>query len=101
VLGQPQVSIRDNFFDLGGNSVTMVSVHRRLVQVLERELAVVELFQFSTVEALANHLERGAPERDGEAVRQERAARRHQSADQRRAARQQRSKPTHPSDGEP
>jgi pyochelin synthetase len=90
VLTLPRVGIRDTFFDLGGDSVMMVSVHRRLSQQLERELTVVELFQFPTVETLANHLDQAAIEHDSSAARQDRASRRHHSADERRSARQQR-----------
>jgi pyochelin synthetase len=87
VLALPRVGIHDTFFDLGGDSVMMVSVHRHLTQQLQRELTVVELFQFPTVEALANHLEQAAKEPEPSSALQERVSRRHQSAEQRRHAR--------------
>lgn len=56
VLGLPQVGSADNFFDLGGSSLKIVEVQRRLEAALGQELAVTTLFQFPTVAALAGHL---------------------------------------------
>jgi amino acid adenylation domain-containing protein/non-ribosomal peptide synthase protein (TIGR01720 family) len=57
LLGFERVGIQDNFFDLGGHSLLLVQVHRRLQDLFpERELSVVELFTYSTVAALAAHL---------------------------------------------
>jgi acyl carrier protein len=55
-LGVPAINLNDNFFDLGAHSLTVAEVHARLQEVLEREIALVDLFQFSTVSALAGHL---------------------------------------------
>ncbi len=56
VLGLPEVGIHDNFFDLGGHSLLLVRVQRRLRETLDRELPLVDLFRFPTVSALAGHL---------------------------------------------
>ena len=50
------VGIHDNFFDLGGHSLLLVKVHRRLIEVLRRDVSVVDLFQYPTISALAQHL---------------------------------------------
>ncbi|HVU25273.1 MAG TPA: amino acid adenylation domain-containing protein [Opitutus sp.] len=55
-LGVEQVGREDNFFDIGGHSLLVVQVHRRLREALGRELSVVDLFKFATVRALAEHL---------------------------------------------
>ena len=55
-LGVPAVGMNDNFFDLGAHSLTVAEVQAKLQQSLEREIALVDLFQFSTVTALAGHL---------------------------------------------
>jgi amino acid adenylation domain-containing protein len=71
VLRLERVGRDDNFFDLGGHSLAMVQVQRRLREALSRELSLVELFRYPTVRALAEHLARelgqassagGAPE---------------------------------------
>ncbi len=55
-LGTIQVGPNDNFFDLGGNSMMLSRVNNRLKERLNREITMVELFQFPTVSALAAHL---------------------------------------------
>ena len=56
LLRLEKVGIHDNFFDLGGHSILMVQVHSKLRQVLNRELSMVEMFQYPTISALAKHL---------------------------------------------
>lgn len=56
IFGMDQIGIHDSFFDLGGDSLLMVEVRSRLRKRLERVIAVVELFQYPTVAALAEHL---------------------------------------------
>jgi amino acid adenylation domain-containing protein len=55
-LGVSSVGLNDNFFDLGAHSLTVAEVQARLQQDLSREVALVDLFEFSTVTALAAHL---------------------------------------------
>ena len=55
-LGLPSVGLNDNFFDLGAHSLTVAEVQAKLQDVLRREISLVDLFQFSTVSALARHL---------------------------------------------
>ena len=49
----------DNFFDLGGHSLLALRVRHRLAEQLEREVAVVDLFEYPTVRALAQYLTGG------------------------------------------
>jgi acyl carrier protein len=56
VLKVEQVGVDDNFFELGGNSLLIAQVHRRLRDELGASFALVELFKYSTVGALAQHL---------------------------------------------
>ncbi len=55
-LGLPQVGVTDNFFDLGGHSLLVVQVQRRIREVLGKEVAITDMFRFSTIRALAAHL---------------------------------------------
>jgi acyl carrier protein len=55
-LGIPSVGMNDNFFDLGAHSLTVAEVHAKLQEALRREISLLDLFQFSTVSALARHL---------------------------------------------
>ncbi len=56
ILNVESVGIHDNFFDLGGHSLMLTKLHARLQEVLGQELALVTLYQFPTVSALAESL---------------------------------------------
>ena len=58
-LGTEDVGVEDNFFDSGGHSILAVRVHREIVQRLGVDLQVTDLFRFTTVRALARHLQVG------------------------------------------
>ena len=49
------VGTNDNFFDLGGNSLLIAELHRRLVRDLPG-FALVDLYRYPNVRALAGHL---------------------------------------------
>jgi amino acid adenylation domain-containing protein len=49
------VGIDDNFFDIGGNSLLIAELHRRLVRDLPW-FALIDLYRYPNVRALAGHL---------------------------------------------
>ena len=57
VLGIEQVGLDDDFFSLGGNSLTATQVAARLGAALETSVPVRALFEAPTVEALAARVE--------------------------------------------
>ena len=56
VLGLERVGIHDNFFDVGGNSLRLLPVQRRLQEVFARPIGLPTLFRHSTVALLAEEL---------------------------------------------
>ena len=58
VLEVEKVGINDNFFDLGGHSLLVVQIHRKLEETFKRKLPLFELFKYPTVYSLAQHLTR-------------------------------------------
>jgi aryl carrier-like protein len=58
VLRVDEVGVDDNFFDLGGHSLLLVQVQAKLRTALAREVAIVEMFQYPTIRAMATHLAR-------------------------------------------
>ncbi|MFF3747776.1 non-ribosomal peptide synthetase [Streptomyces kronopolitis] len=56
VLGHPRIGVDDNFFDVGGHSMRLLAVQRRLAARLERTIPIVDLYGHPTVAALARHL---------------------------------------------
>jgi hypothetical protein len=69
VLELPTVSVLDNFFDLGGHSVLIHMVHEQLVERLQKDPPIVELFNYPTVRALASYLDGAAAGDDRETSR--------------------------------
>ena len=57
LLNRKRVGINDNFFDLGGHSLLVVQLQSRLRKQLNCEIPLVELFQRSTVLAIASYLD--------------------------------------------
>jgi aspartate racemase len=56
VLKVPKVGLDENFFDLGGDSLLLVAVHSNLQKTLNTEIALTDLFEFSTIRKLVQHL---------------------------------------------
>ena len=59
LLGVDEVSVHDNFFESGGNSLLLMQAHGRLREALGREVSLVELMRHPTVSSLARHLGNG------------------------------------------
>lgn len=59
LLKVEKVGMHDNFFDLGGNSLLVIRMHRLMEDRLNPGLSVVDLFKFPTVGALARRIEQG------------------------------------------
>jgi amino acid adenylation domain-containing protein len=53
VLGLSHVGVRDNFFEVGGQSLKLMQVHHQLRARLEIDIPIVTLFQHPTVASLA------------------------------------------------
>jgi amino acid adenylation domain-containing protein len=67
LLRVDEVGVHDNFFDLGGHSLLVAQVHRRLRERLKADLTLVDLFKHPTISALALRLqqnEEAVPETD-------------------------------------
>jgi acyl carrier protein len=60
VLGLESVGTTENFFDLGGHSLLVVQVQRRLREATGQEIAITDMFRLPTIRGLAAHLSGGA-----------------------------------------
>jgi amino acid adenylation domain-containing protein len=56
VLGADRIGAEDNFFDLGGNSLSLIRLAQRLAEVMGSTATAVDLFRFPTVRAQADFL---------------------------------------------
>ena len=80
VLGRAAPGMTENFFDAGGNSLTLAKLHDRLAQELGSDIKLADLFQYPTVRAQATLI--GSRTGNAAEARSDGAARR----DKRRAA---------------
>ncbi len=62
VLDADHIGLDDNFFDIGGNSQLLVSVHAKLQTLFNKKIPVAELFAYTTVRALSERLGGSAPD---------------------------------------
>ncbi|MGW5600891.1 amino acid adenylation domain-containing protein [Streptomyces rochei] len=95
VLGRDRVGRDDNFFDLGGNSLLLVTARTAVNRAFGTDLSVVDLFAHPTVRDLARHLSAtraGSPTVADQPARQETGGldRAKEQAQRQRAARARR-----------
>ncbi|MFZ1005309.1 MAG: beta-ketoacyl synthase N-terminal-like domain-containing protein, partial [Candidatus Sulfotelmatobacter sp.] len=57
ILKIEEVGVEDNFFDVGGQSLIIPEVHGALQKQFGTSLTIIELFQYSTIRALADRLD--------------------------------------------
>ncbi|MGL4343557.1 MAG: amino acid adenylation domain-containing protein, partial [Cellulosilyticaceae bacterium] len=57
LLGQDKVGIKDNFFDLGGNSLLLVRMHGEIEKVYPNTVRVTDLFQYTQIRTLAEYID--------------------------------------------
>ncbi|BBD64377.1 amino acid adenylation domain-containing protein [Nostoc commune NIES-4072] len=55
-LNLEKIGIHDNFFEIGGHSLLLVTVHSQLQEILKVELSTLDLFRYPTINSLANYL---------------------------------------------
>ncbi|HLH25146.1 MAG TPA: amino acid adenylation domain-containing protein [Chloroflexota bacterium] len=58
VLCVETVGLDDNFFDLGGHSLLILQVHSQLCRAFTTDLTIAQMFQYPTVRALADYIQR-------------------------------------------
>ncbi|MBB5647627.1 non-ribosomal peptide synthetase/type I polyketide synthase [Pedobacter cryoconitis] len=56
VLGHDKISTHANFFDIGGDSLSIINVSSKIKKVFNKEVSVTELFNYSTIASLANFI---------------------------------------------
>ncbi|WP_203841520.1 non-ribosomal peptide synthetase [Winogradskya humida] len=91
VLGHADIGLDDNFFDRGGNSLKLITLHAELCRQYGMDLPIQRLFEHCTISSMAMYLAEagpaGPPTPAGDAGLDQRGAARRQFAQQRRARR--------------
>jgi amino acid adenylation domain-containing protein len=65
-LNRRPISIDDNFFDAGGDSLLLIVIHARLQEQLGREIGLICLFEYPTIRLLAARLDDAEDEVSGQ-----------------------------------
>lgn len=84
ILDLETVGLHDNFFDLGGNSLLAVQIVQRIKKIIGAPVSVTELFQYPTVNALAQSLTQDADTQSPAGTAAERARTRREAIMKRR-----------------
>jgi acyl carrier protein len=79
ILRVERVGLDDNFFDIGGDSLLLVAVHSNLQKMLQMEIAVTDLFEFTTIRTLGRHLSEKNPAAPSFSAVQEQAQKQRQA----------------------
>lgn len=56
VLRLEQIGAEQNFFEAGGDSITVYLVHKKLLAKFNTQLAIVDLFRYPTIRALGRYI---------------------------------------------
>ncbi|MCC5666137.1 SDR family NAD(P)-dependent oxidoreductase [Nostoc sp. CHAB 5784] len=56
ILGIKNVGLHDNFFELGGDSLLIIQVRSKIKKILNKNLSIADLFEYSTVSTLAEYI---------------------------------------------
>lgn len=64
LLGIDKVGISDNFFDIGGNSLKIISLHKYLEDAYPGRVGLADLFEYTTIEKLSAHLQKHEDEKE-------------------------------------
>ena len=55
-LDQSKISVNKNFFDLGGNSIKMISVNGKINHHFKKVNSLIDMFKYTTIEAISNYI---------------------------------------------
>jgi len=69
------IGVDDNFFDLGGHSMMILSIHERMAARFNDRITVIDLFSYPSIATLAKYLEQAQDEAPLELAAMERADR--------------------------
>jgi acyl carrier protein len=80
VLKADKVGIHDNFFDLGGHSLTLIRLHAKTQAALKRKLQLLAFFQYPTINDFSAYISGRSENRYSVQESQRRGQKRRQAA---------------------
>ncbi len=88
VLGLEQISVYDNFFDLGGHSLLMAQLQAQLSAQFQQPIALTTLFEHPTIRDMARFIVAGNTQSNATAEQARQRAQQQQMARRRRSGRE-------------
>jgi iturin family lipopeptide synthetase A len=64
VLKIEEIGVKDNFFNLGGNSLKILQLNRKLTETFQREVPVAMMFKYLTIRSFTQFFFRDEPGKD-------------------------------------
>lgn len=58
ILAKEDIDFTENFFDAGGNSLSILRLHKELCSIFDLQISVLDLFEFTTVQMQAELISR-------------------------------------------
>lgn len=55
-INPKSISTKDSFFELGGNSLLLISVYNQIHTNVDRSITIDKIFQYPTIQSFAMHL---------------------------------------------
>lgn len=88
MLNLEKIGTKDNFFNMGANSLLIVQANNRLSQRLERKVSLVSMYRYPTIASLADYLSGASDQKQSSEEGQKRGEKRKaaQASRRRRAA---------------
>ncbi len=68
VLKRDEIGLDDNFFDIGGHSLLIIDVQKRINKIFQNNVSVIDLFQYPTVRYLALFIKNGVSDNFGNEI---------------------------------
>ncbi|MCP4154755.1 MAG: amino acid adenylation domain-containing protein, partial [bacterium] len=63
ILEIDEVGVNDNFFDIGGNSLSIIKVHTELKRIFAKDISIGTMFRYPTIRDLAEGITPGETEK--------------------------------------
>ncbi|MCL1123235.1 non-ribosomal peptide synthetase [Shewanella surugensis] len=58
ILNKESISLNDNFFDVGGNSLLMAKVHRQIKTNIAEHVSIMDLLQYPTIKKISQYIDK-------------------------------------------
>ncbi len=58
ILGVERIGVTNNFFELGGNSLQLIKLHKRMISELDPNVSIADLFKYNSIKSLRDFIDK-------------------------------------------